>query len=241
VRRAGYGDGVTSVPATPPRIVFVTGTDSGVGKTWVGCALARALVQSGHSVVAIKVVETGTDLNPSSNEDGVQLAAATGQRSPRHAIYRFRTPVAPAVAAELEGHPKLDFDTVVGEVERVARGSEITLVETAGGLLAPLAWDWNVVDLAEALGASVLVAAANRLGTINHTLLTLSALELGGILAAGVVLSAPEVPDVSMATNRDAIVRLSGLDRVLEVPRTSDPAQAATALAPALPWILPSR
>ena len=61
-----------------PRIVFVTGTDSGVGKTWVGCALARALLQSGHSVVAIKVVETGTEINPSASEDGVQLAAATG-------------------------------------------------------------------------------------------------------------------------------------------------------------------
>jgi dethiobiotin synthetase len=231
---------MSSIPVNPPRIVFVSGTDSGVGKTWVGCALARALVQAGHSVVAIKVVETGTELNPSASEDGVQLAAATGQRSPRHALYRFRTPVAPAVAAELEGADKLDFDSVVSDVERVARGTEITLVETAGGLLAPLAWDWNVVDLAEALGASVLVAAANRLGTINHTLLTLSSLELGGILAAGVVLSAPEVPDVSMATNRDAIVRLSGLDRVLEVPRTSDPAAAAAALAPALPWILPS-
>ena len=232
---------MTSVPITPPRIVFVTGTDSGVGKTWVGCALARALVRAGHRVVAIKVVETGTELNPSPIEDGVQLAAATGQRAPLHALYRFRTPVAPAVAVELEGGKKLDFDTVVGEVERVARGSEITLVETAGGLLAPLAWDWNVVDLAEALGASVLVAAANRLGTINHTLLTLGALELGGILAAGVVLSAAEVPDASSATNRDAIVRLSGLDRVLEVPRLTDPSAAAAALAPALPWILPSR
>lgn len=228
---------MSSVPVTPPRIVFVTGTDSGVGKTWVGCALARALVRAGHRVVAIKVVETGTELNPSSSEDGVQLAAATGQRSPLHALYRLRTPVAPAVAAELEGQPRLDFDTVVSEVERVARGTEVTLVETAGGLLAPLAWDWNVVDLAEALGASVLVAAANRLGTINHTLLTLSALELGGILAAGVVLSAPEVPDASMATNRAAIVRMSGLDRVLEVPRTSDPAAAAAALAPAIHWI----
>lgn len=230
---------MTSVPITPPRIVFVTGTDSGVGKTWVGCALARALVRAGHRVVAIKVVETGTELNPSPIEDGVQLAAATGQRAPLHALYRFRTPVAPAVAVELEGGKKLDFDTVVGEVERVASGSEITLVETAGGLLAPLAWDWNVVDLAEALGASVLVAAANRLGTINHTLLTLGALELGGILAAGVVLSAAEVPDASSATNRDAIVRLSGLDRVLEVPRISDPAAAAAALAPVLPWLGP--
>lgn len=228
---------MTSVPITPPRIVFVTGTDSGVGKTWVGCALARALVRAGHRVVAIKVVETGTELNPSPIEDGVQLAAATGQRAPLHALYRFRTPVAPAVAVELEGGKKLDFDTVVGEVERVASGSEITLVETAGGLLAPLAWDWNVVDLAEALGASVLVAAANRLGTINHTLLTLGALELGGILAAGVVLSAPEVADASTPTNRDAIVRLSGLDRVLEVPRTSDPEAAAMAVTPVLPWL----
>lgn len=231
---------MSSVPVTPPRLVFVTGTDSGVGKTWVGCALARALVQTEHSVVAIKVVETGTELTPSATEDGVQLAAATGQRAPLHALYRLRTPVAPAVAAELEGADRLDFDTVVSEVERVARGTEITLVETAGGLLAPLAWDWNVVDLAEALGASVLVVAANRLGTINHTLLTLSALELGGILPAGVVLSAPEAPDISMATNRDAIVKMSGLDRVLEVPRTSDPAAAAAAVAPALPWILPS-
>ena len=110
-----------------------------------GWALARAL-NAGHGVVVIKVVETGTEVNPSATEDGVQLAAATGQRSPLHAIYRFRTPVAPAVAAELESQPKLDFDTVVSEVERVARGSEITLVETAGWLLAPLAWDWNVVD-----------------------------------------------------------------------------------------------
>ncbi len=221
------------------RIVFVTGTDSGVGKTWVGCALARALVQRGTSVVAVKVVETGTDVQPSPREDGAQLAAATGQRTPLHALHRFRTPVAPAVAVELEGGDKLDFDAVVADVEETARGVEVALVEMAGGLLAPLAWDWTAVDLAEALGASVLVVACNRLGTINHTLLTLGALELGGILAAGVVLSPPDVPDVSMATNRDAIVRLSGLDRVLEVPRTSDPQAAAAALSPAVPWIIP--
>jgi dethiobiotin synthetase len=222
-----------------PRIVFVTGTDSGVGKTWVGCALARALVQRGTNVVAVKVVETGTDVQPSPLEDGAQLAAATGQRTPLHALHRLRTPVAPAVAVELEGGVKLDFDAVVADVERIARDVEVTLVEMAGGLLAPLAWDWSAVDLAEALGASVLVVGCNKLGTINHTLLTLGALELGGILAAGVVLSPPDVPDVSMATNRDAIVRLSGLDRVLEVPRTTDPAAAAAALSPAVPWIIP--
>lgn len=222
------------------KIVLVAGTDSGVGKTWVGCALARAMVRAGHGVIAIKVVETGTEVIPSGVEDGVQLANATGQRAPLHALYRLRTPVAPAVAADLEGADKLDFDTVVSEVEAVARTTEVTLVETAGGLLAPLAWDWNVVDLAEALGATVLVVAANRLGTINHTLLTLGALELGGILPAGVILSGVANPDVSAATNRQAIVRTSGLDRVIEVPYDGDPDVAAAAVAPALPWILPS-
>lgn len=222
-----------------PQIIFVTGTDSGVGKTFVGCALARGLVARGLRVRATKVVETGVAALAQADEDGVRLARATGQDHPLQALHRFRTPVAPAVAADLEGG-RLDFDSTVLEVERVAAGTEVTLVETAGGLLAPLAWDWTMVDLAEALGAMVLVVGANRLGTINHTLLTLGALELGGILAAGVVLSAPELPDASTATNRDAIVRLSGLDRVLEAPRTSDPATAAAALAPALPWILPS-
>ena len=85
------------------------------------------------------------------------------------------------------------------------------------------------------------VAAANKLGTVNHTLLTLSALELGGILAAGVVLSATENPDPSFDSNRDAIIRLSGLDRVLDAPWTSDPEEAARALEPAIPWVLPPR
>ena len=127
------------------------------------------------------------------------------------------------------------------EIEKLAAGTDVTMVETAGGLLAPLAWDWTVVELAEALGASVLVAAANKLGTVNHTLLTLSALELGGILAAGVVLSATENPDPSFDSNRDAIIRLSGLDRVLDAPWTSDPEEAARALEPAIPWVLPPR
>lgn len=220
-----------------PAIVFVTGTDSGVGKTWVGCALSRALVRAGRSVVAIKAVETGTAPEVQRHEDGVLLAQSTGQQEPRHALHRFRTPGAPAVAAEAEGG-RLDFDETLNAIEHHARGADLTLVETAGGLLTPLAWEWTVIELAEALGASVLVASANRLGSINHTLLTLSALELGGILAAGVILSAPDMPDASTDTNRDAIIRLSGLDRVLDVPRTSDPLVAASALEPAIPWVL---
>jgi dethiobiotin synthetase len=221
-----------------PQIIFVTGTDSGVGKTFVGCALARGLVARGLRVRATKVVETGVAALAQADEDGVRLARATGQDHPLQALHRFRTPVAPAVAADLEGG-RLDFDSTVLEVERVAVGTEVTLVETAGGLLAPLAWDWTMVDLAEALGAMVLVVGANRLGTINHTLLTLGALELGGVRPAGVVLSAAETADESTPTNRDAIARLSGLDRVLELPRLASDADAIGAIQPALDWIRP--
>jgi dethiobiotin synthetase len=221
-----------------PQIIFVTGTDSGVGKTFVGCALARGLVARGLKVRATKVVETGVAAFAQADEDGVRLARATGQDQPLQALHRFRTPVAPAVAADLEGG-RLDFDATVLEVERVAAGTDVTLVETAGGLLAPLAWDWTMVDLAEALGAIVLVVGANRLGTINHTLLTLGALELGGVRPAGVVLSAAEVADASSPTNRDAIARLSGLDRVLELPRLASDADAVGAIQPALDWVRP--
>jgi dethiobiotin synthetase len=222
-----------------PQIIFVTGTDSGVGKTFVGCALALGLVARGLRVKAIKVVETGVPASPREDEDGVRLARATGQAHPRHALHRFRTPVAPAVAADLEGG-RLDLDTTVLEVERIAEGTDVTLVETAGGLLAPLAWDWTIVDLAESLGALVLVVGANRLGTINHTLLTLGALELGGVRPAGVVLSAAASPDESTPTNGAAIARLSGLDRVLELPRLASDADALHAIQPALDWVRPS-
>lgn len=220
------------------RIVLVTGTDTGVGKTWVGCALARALARAGTRVVAIKPVETGCGPLPGPEEDGVRLAAAAGQRTPRQALRRFRDPVTPALAAERD-QATLDFDALVGEVERHAAGHDVALVEGAGGLLAPIGWDWNAADLAEALGARALVVACDRLGTINHTLLTLGAVELAGILPLGVVLTPPAAPDESTGTNLDAIRRCTGLERLLAAPRTDDADAAADALRPLLDWLAP--
>ncbi|HEV8178351.1 MAG TPA: dethiobiotin synthase, partial [Gemmatimonadales bacterium] len=84
-------------------------------------------------------------------------------------------------------------------------------------------WEWNMVDVARAIGACALVVAADRIGTINHTLLTLSALELAGVPCAGVVLTPPETADHSTGTNAAAIARLSGLDRVVAAPRSAYP------------------
>jgi dethiobiotin synthetase len=215
--------------------LLITGTDLGVGKTWVACALARALRNAGKQVVAIKPVETGCSGQPTETEDGVRLARATGQRQPAHAIIRLPDPLAPVLSSERAG-AEIDFDALVLKIERFGEEAEVTLVEGAGGLLAPITWEWNMADVARALGASALVVAADRLGTINHTLLTLSALELAGIHCIGVVLTRTD-PQASSSENAAAIARLSGIDRILTLTRVADEAAAAASVTPMLEWL----
>ncbi len=216
--------------------VLVTGTDSGVGKTWIACALARALRQAGRTVTGVKAVETGCGDPAGPAEDGVRLAAATGQREPVRALRRFRAPVAPAVAAELEGGI-LDLDELAAEIESLTEHTDLLLLEGAGGLLVPFGWDWNIVDLAQAFQATALVVASDQLGTINHTLLTISALDLAGLRVAGIVLNTPAQPDATTGSNASAIARLSGIDRIREVPRVHQPDEASPWLVEVSGWL----
>jgi dethiobiotin synthetase len=216
--------------------ILVTGTDIAVGKTWVACSLARALRQAGKPVIGIKPVETGCSSQPSQSEDGARLAQATGQNAPTHAIIRLRESLAPVLASERSGDA-IDFDALVLKIERFADQVEYAIIEAAGGLLTPITWEWNIAEVARSLGATALVVGADRVGTINSTLLTLSAIELAGLPCLGVILTTPERPDASAGTNAAAIARLSGIDRVLTLPRTQDEQGAAKALAPALDWL----
>jgi dethiobiotin synthase len=216
--------------------LLITGTDRGVGKTWVGRALGRALATAGRRVVAIKPVETGCADATAATEDGALLAAATGQAEPLAALHRLEAAVAPALAADLAGET-IDLDALVLRVESLSEGAEVVLVEGAGGLLSPITWEWTVVELARTLGAAALVVGTDRLGVINHTLLTLSALELAGIEVAGVVLAPPATPDESTGANAAAIARLAGIDRVVTLPRLTDPLAAGDAVAPILEWM----
>jgi dethiobiotin synthetase len=216
--------------------LLITGTDTGVGKTWIGRALGHALTAAGRRVVAIKPVETGCADDTALLEDGALLAAATGQTEPLTTLYRFPEPLVPALAADAAGEA-IDLDAMLLRLEALSAGADVVLVEGVGGLLVPMTWEWTVVDLARALGAPALVVAADRLGTINHTLLTLGALELAGLEVAGVVLTAPETPDPSTDTNAAAIARLAGIDRIVNVPRRADPAAASREVQPIIGWI----
>jgi dethiobiotin synthetase len=216
--------------------LLITGTDIGVGKTWVACALARALRSAGRRVVAVKPVETGCAGQPSKAEDGVRLARATGQSQPSHAILRLPDPIAPVLATERAG-AEIDFDALVLKIERFTEGMDVAMIEGAGGLLTPVTWEWNMADLARALGASALVVAADRRGTINHSLLTLSALELAGITCTGVVLTTPERADQSAGSNGAAISRLSGVERVITLARIGEDEAAAASVGPVVDWV----
>lgn len=205
-----------------PSVVLIVGTDTGVGKTWTGCALARALRRQGRRIVAVKPLETGCPEAPTEAEDGVALARATGQTDPLRALLRFHDPVAPPEAADREGR-RIDFEELVRRIREYAACAEITLVEGAGGLLSPLTWERSAVDLARALDARVLLVAMDRLGTISHTAMALKFLELNGLQTVGVVLTAPEQRDASTGSNAAAISRLTGCSRILCPPRMHDP------------------
>ena len=209
--------------------LFVTGTDTGVGKTFVACALAHALRRRGRAVGVVKPVETGVDDTP---DDASRLAAAAGDPSSLDDVcpYRLRAPLAPAVAARREG-VAIDVDRLVRLIARRAAGVDVLLVEGAGGLLVPITDAVTFLDLAVAARLPALLVAANRLGTINHCALTARVARAAGLEVRGVVLSQPSAePDGSADTNAAAIAALTGLPILGVLPHVARPEDAADAL-----------
>lgn len=191
--------------------LFVTGTDTGVGKTFVTCALAQFLVASGRRVAAIKPAESGCRPGPDGlwAEDAEAIATAAGGWQARDArcLYRYQAPLAPGVAAELEGRP-LNMEEAAAFVRRVASPADVALVEGAGGWLVPLGGGRTIADLSALLELPVLVVARGTLGTINHSLLTVQAVRSRGLAVAGVVLSVTPGEDRAAAeANRREIER----------------------------------
>lgn len=180
------------------RGIFITGTGTGVGKTWVTRGLARALSRAGSRVTAIKPVETGCDPDP---QDAIALARACARPELAHALglHRGRAPLAPW-AATLEGEPALDFHRVAQSTRALCQDAELALVEGAGGLLVPLDADHDAADLALAVGAELLIVAEDRLGVLSHVLTAAEAARARNLNVRAFVLTRVQ-PDPSQRTN----------------------------------------
>jgi dethiobiotin synthetase len=205
--------------------LLVTGTDTGIGKTFVACALAHALRARGRTVAVMKPVETGVVSEP---EDALRLRAAAADPAPLDDIcpYRLRAPLAPAVAARAEG-VTIDLARLETLIRRRQAAADVLLVEGAGGLLVPIRDGITYADLAARLGLPLLVVAANRLGTINHCALTARVAAAAGLTVLGFVLSQPTLDhDPSIASNTATIEHLTGLTCLGEIPHLDDPAEA---------------
>jgi dethiobiotin synthetase len=170
------------------RHIFVTGTDTGVGKTVVACTLARALRLRGVDVGVMKPIETG--VGAEGPLDALALRAAAGCSDPIESIcpQHFRLAAAPTVAAAAEGH-RVDLPAIRKAFEALAAAHEWLLVEGAGGLLVPAADGTSMADLARELDLPLLIVARAALGTINHTRLTLESAAARGLPVVGVVIS----------------------------------------------------
>jgi dethiobiotin synthetase len=200
------------------RVILITGTDTGVGKTFVASGIAAALRGRGLRVGPFKPAETGCVWDSQSKTlvpaDARLLQRASGTTAPLDVIcpFRFRTPVAPYVAAEIEGVPltvERVKERVVECYSTLASSHDIVIVETAGGILVPLAYGFHYGDLARLLELPVLLVAGSKLGVLNHTLLTISYLKSCHLPLLGCVLNHC-TPDTSLAidTNAEALRKL---------------------------------
>ncbi len=176
------------------RSYFVTGTDTGVGKTFVTAALARRGVELGKQVFAFKPIETGVAAGRGLGEDQEILweAAGSWQKGALRGVYQFALAAAPAVAAAAEGRT-IDLRTIDLPMSNGTSKADVVLVEGAGGWRVPISESLDMAGLARRLHLPVLVVARGGLGTINHTLLTVEAVQREGCSIAAVIIS--ERPD----------------------------------------------
>jgi dethiobiotin synthetase len=172
--------------AVSARGIFVTGTDTGVGKTVVAAALLRALRESGVRAIGMKPVAAGIEPGEAVNADVAALCAASGIVAPREDVnpYAFTPAIAPHVAAELAGEA-ISLDAIAAAHARLAARADVVVVEGAGGALVPLSRHDDMLDVALACNLPVLLVVGVRLGCINHALLSALANRARGLVLAG--------------------------------------------------------
>ncbi len=209
------------------RDLLVTGTDTGVGKTVIAAALVTALRTRAVRAIGFKPAESGIETETDS--DSELLVRASGERlalaSP---LLRLREPLAPAVAADRAGL-MLNPEDIECRVEELRKAGYTLVIEGAGGIMAPLAWErrerpfsfpYTVLDLAEKCDLDAVVVGRAGLGTLNHIMMTVLMLQSRHVAVRGIVLNGRGCPaDLAESTNPAALARMLPGLRIVEVPR----------------------
>lgn len=200
----------------PPKGIFVTGTDTGVGKTVVSTALYCCLRSAGIRASVIKPVQTGTDLPGMTDTEFA--VRTTGEGSDKLCIYSFPQPLSP-LAASVLSDKHIDKGYIIQTCLDFSEKFDVVIIEGAGGIRVPIKYDYYMHDLARDLGLETVIVSRPGLGTINHTLLTVDFLKSADLDIAGIVFSGfPESPDLAEETNPLLIERLSKAEIAGVVP-----------------------
>lgn len=195
------------------RTLFITGTDTGVGKTVLTALLTRFLIERGINAAALKPVCSG------GREDARVLHAAMNGTLTLDEInpWHFRAPIAPLLAARKE-NKRVTLSKVLACTGGVQKRFDVTIIEGAGGLLSPLGEDFDSRDLITALRAPPIIVAPNRLGVVNHILLTLEVLPENIRRKTKIVLMSPPKPDAASKTNLGLLAELTDAKKIFSLP-----------------------
>ena len=168
--------------------IFITGTDTEIGKTRVACALLKALNKQNIKTVGMKPIASGAELvnNRLQNEDALQLISASALKLPYQLInpYVFKTPASPHIAASVD-HQQIELDKIKSCYREIETQSDFVVVEGVGGWLAPINETQTVADMAEALQLPVVMVVGMRLGCLNHAQVTAQHIQQSGLKFAG--------------------------------------------------------
>ncbi len=197
--------------------IFITGTEVAVGKTLIGCALAFAAHARGMRVGVMKPIETGcrevAGILEAADARGLAYAAASDLPIDLICPYRYRSPLAPAAAAEADGIAPPDLLEIAEAFRKIAADSDFVIVEGSGGLATPIAWGKDCTDLARVLNLEIAIVAANRPGSLNASMLTIHRARSRGLGIIGLILN-----DVDAASSQAADTNLESLRKMTDVP-----------------------
>jgi dethiobiotin synthetase len=201
------------MPTTKPTALFITGTDTGVGKTHVSVSLVKALVKHGLRVAVMKPIASGSGHTPDGlrNEDAMALMEASNVHLPYATVnpYCFEPAISPHIAAE-EAKIDVDIGIIKDRFEAMASAADFTVVEGAGGWYAPISRKHSIADLPRSLQIPALLVVGVRLGCLNHAQLSREAIDASGVEFAGWVANCIDPSLARAAENLATLERIMG-------------------------------